>query len=109
MKIVPSKCEAGEARKNKKTTFIWADLNKPTTLKNLDFIIMNPPFHEGKSTDIGIGKAFIENAHTALKKHGELYMVANAHLPYEDTLKQTFFKLEKLFEGSGFKIYKATK
>lgn len=90
-------------------TFIWEDLTKPTALKNLDFIVMNPPFHEGKKTDISIGQAFIQNAAEAIKRNGKLYMVANKQLPYETILEDSFFKVEKLFEGQGFKIFEATK
>lgn len=90
--------------------YIWADLTaaKPP-ISNLDFIVMNPPFHEGKKESSEIGKAFIQNAHSALARNGRLFMVANAHLPYEDMLHDIFFKMEKLHEGGGFKIFAATK
>ena len=87
----------------------WVDLTSPTKLRNLDYVIMNPPFHAQKNTDISIGIKFIEQAHAALSKHGALWMVANAHLPYESTLKSLFFKVEKVFEGQGFKVFVATK
>jgi len=85
----------------------WLDLTKQSGLKNLDFIIMNPPFHEGKNTDLSIGKAFIENAAIALKKHGELWMVANNHLAYESILENKFSSVEKIYEGQGFKTFRA--
>lgn len=90
--------------------FLWADLTQPfSRLKNLDFIVMNPPFHEGKKTDMAIGKTFILTAHHALCKKGVLYMVANAHLPYENILSEKFFTVHKLFEGEGFKVFAASK
>ncbi|MAF98866.1 MAG: methyltransferase [Micavibrio sp.] len=92
-----------------KTAFIWSDLTHSPTLKNLDFILMNPPFHEGKKTDSSIGINFIKSAHAALGKYGELYMVANNQLAYEPALNDIFFKVDKLFEGQGFKVYKALK
>ena len=78
-------------------------------MKNLDFIVMNPPFHEGKKTNVEIGKAFISNAFEELKSGGILYMVANAHLPYEAVLSEKFSTIEKKFEGQGFKIFAAVK
>ncbi len=90
--------------------FLWCDLTTvQPELRNLSFVVMNPPFHDGKKQDIAIGHAFIKNAHAALKRNGVLYMVANAHLPYERTLAQCFFQVEKLYEKQGFKIYKAVK
>ena len=93
-----------------KTSCHWTDLSsafKPRRL--LDFIIMNPPFHEGKKTDNALGKAFIKNASKALRRKGVLWMVANAHLPYEETLNAHFFRVEKIAEKQGFKIYRAEK
>tara|TARA_X000000950_G_scaffold54216_1_gene64751 strand:+ start:6551 stop:7564 length:1014 start_codon:yes stop_codon:yes gene_type:complete len=87
----------------------WQDITIGTNVKNLDFIIMNPPFHEGKNANPAIGMAFIKSAYDALKKHGYLYMVANIQLPYEDTLNSLFYSTEKLHEGDGFKVYKAMK
>ena len=88
----------------------WNDLTcKPDIKQLLDFVVMNPPFHSGKKTDSDIGLKFIENAAACLKKNGTLYMVANAHLPYEKLLEKLFFSVEKMTEEQGFKIYKAIK
>lgn len=90
---------------------LWVDLTTPheELMEAFDVVIMNPPFHEGKRSDSDIGKAFIESAHFSLKKGGRLYMVANTHLPYEPFLNDLYRTVEKLFEGQGFKIYKAVK
>lgn len=89
---------------------LWEDITAPRALpKNLDFIVMNPPFHEGKKTDSDIGAAFISSAHECLKRNGVLWMVANNQLPYEEFLQQKFFEVHKIFEGQGFKVYKAVK
>ena len=95
---------------DKSVETLWVDLTKPEGIpQNLDFIIMNPPFHEGKKTDSDIGAAFIATAHSCLKPGGTLHMVANAGLPYEAVLGQNFSKVEKCHEGQGFKIFKAKK
>ncbi len=88
----------------------WCDLTQGAAgLKNLDFIVMNPPFHEGKASDSDIGLAFIKRAHETLKPRGTLWMVANAQLPYERALGDLFHSVEKLYEGGGFKTYRAVK
>ncbi len=91
-------------------SFVWADLTRvQTDLRNLDFIVMNPPFHEGKKQDLGIGHDFIRSAYQSLKRGGALYIVANAHLSYETLLYELFFDVDKLHEGQGFKAFKAVR
>lgn len=87
----------------------WADLSRPAALNPVDLVVMNPPFHAEKALAIDIGQSFITNAAALLKKQGELLMVANAHLPYEALLAQSFSSVEKKFEGQGFKIFAARK
>lgn len=90
--------------------FVWGDLSAAVAgVSGLDAVIMNPPFHEGKSTVPALGKAFIATAAAALKPGGRLYMVANAHLDYESILKTHFAQGDKLAETGGFKIFCARK
>jgi len=88
----------------------WADLTiLQKNLPPLDWIVMNPPFHEGKRAYPAIGAAFIRTAAAALKPGGSLWMVANAHLPYEAVLGQAFGRCEKITEERGFKVFHAKK
>lgn len=89
---------------------LWTDATNPAeNMPPLDFIIMNPPFHEGKKTDLALGQGFIESASRALKKNGRLWMVANAHLPYEKILVEKFVAVEKVTERDGFKVFSCRK
>ncbi|MEO8002346.1 MAG: methyltransferase [Arenimonas sp.] len=74
-----------------------------------DFVISNPPFHQGHEELQTLGQAFIESAAKALKSGGRFYMVANRHLPYETTLKNHFSKFNVLAAKNGFKVFEATK
>ena len=83
------------------------DCTKPINdLPKLDFIIMNPPFHDGSTEDKELGQKFILNAKHHLKKNGNLYIVANKHLPYEKILNVQFQSVKVIYEGDGFKIFK---
>lgn len=83
------------------------DCTKPIIdLPKLDFIIMNPPFHEGATEDKSLGQKFITTAKYHLKPKGTLYLVANRHLPYESILNKQFQSVIKICEEDGFKIFK---
>ena len=64
---------------------------------------------KGRKQIVIIGQKFIETAASSLKKSGVLYMVANAHLPYEAHLQRYFASVEKTIEEQGFKVFKAIK
>ena len=70
---------------------------------------MNPPFHTGKETTSSLGQAFIDKAAKILKPGGDLYLVANNHLPYEFQLKHLFSSFELVKQENGFKVIHATK
>lgn len=86
---------------------VWQDIPADTHLEGLDFIVMNPPFHKGKTEDKDLGKAFITKAAKALRTGGKLYMVANAHLPYEDVLRSLFAHGSVIATENGFKVFEA--
>lgn len=83
------------------------DLSHRPDLPSLDFIVMNPPFHEGAQVQNQLGIAFIRHARACLKKSGVLYMVANNHLPYEEILRGCFTTVDEITKQNGFKIIKA--
>ena len=88
----------------------WSDVTRDAVAtRPLDWIVMNPPFHEGKLTDASVGAAFIAAAAKSLRRAGSLWMVANSHLPYESVLEKNFGQYEKLAERDGYKIYCARK
>lgn len=90
--------------------FYWKDLSKPVPeLPPLDFVVMNPPFHEGKKAAAALGQAFIENAARTLKRGGMLCMVANRHLPYESILQNSFANVQIVIDDKGFKVLRAVK
>lgn len=89
--------------------FHWADARSGPELSGLDFVVMNPPFHDAGQEDKALGQAFIRRAHTMLRKGGVLWMVANRHLPYEAVLGEHFARVTPKGEGKGFKIYEARK
>jgi 16S rRNA (guanine1207-N2)-methyltransferase len=90
--------------------FLHADLRGPVPgLEGLDFVVMNPPFHESGQEDRGLGLAFISAAAALLRPRGICRMVANVALPYEGRLKTAFADARLLARSGGYKVYEATR
>ena len=88
--------------------YFWHDVAKGIQ-GPYDFVISNPPFHQGREEVQALGQAFIEAAAKSLKPGGRFYMVANRHLPYEGSLKSHFSKVNMLAMQDGFKVFAAIK
>ena len=92
-----------------RAAFHWADALRFAPPKPYDVILCNPPFHVGRRADPSLGRSFIQSAARHLTLRGRFFMVANRHLPYEDTLKTSFATGSMLGELEGYKIYEAVK
>jgi 16S rRNA (guanine1207-N2)-methyltransferase len=91
-----------------RATIAWADATLPGPV-DVDFVVMNPPFHDAGIESKNLGQRFIQAAHDALRKGGVLWMVANRHLPYEPILKPMFRTLESRADAGGYKVFEARK
>jgi 16S rRNA (guanine1207-N2)-methyltransferase len=90
-----------------KVGFHWLDATKPIP-GPYDAIISNPPFHATDRADRhDIGKAFIVSAARALVSGGQMWLVANRHLPYEETLNSVFKSVSVAAENGYYKVFRA--
>lgn len=92
-----------------RATFDWADARTVEAAGDLDFVVMNPPFHDGGAEDRRLGQAFIRQAAALLKKGGVLWLVANRHLPYEADIAAAFKRSQPLADKGGYKVIEAVK
>ncbi|RZJ33452.1 MAG: class I SAM-dependent methyltransferase, partial [Brevundimonas sp.] len=100
------------ARKNvedPRVTIEWADVRTLPTEGDLDFIVTNPPFHDGGAEDKRLGQSFIRQAAGMLKKGGVLWLVANRHLPYEADINEAFKRVRMAADAGGYKVFEAVK
>jgi 16S rRNA (guanine1207-N2)-methyltransferase len=95
------------ARKVFDLGFHWLDVEKEGLPQHYDWVVMNPPFHEGRRAEASIGLAFIAAAAAALRPGGRLLMVANRNLPYEAALRRYFATYILLGEDGRYKRYEA--
>lgn len=85
----------------------WRDLLAEPVERRYDWIVMNPPFHQGRAAEPDIGQRLIANAAKALKPGGRLVMVANRQLPYEPVLASAFGSAQEIARDNRFKVFLA--
>jgi 16S rRNA (guanine1207-N2)-methyltransferase len=99
------------ARRNiadKRASFRQHDLRQaPAT--GLDFVAMNPPFHDAGAEDRRLGRQFVETAAAMLKPGGTLRMVANVAMAYEGTLAANFTEVRLVVREGGYKVLEAVR
>ena len=89
--------------------FHWADATTVKGIGPFDAVVMNPPFHTDRSADPGLGQRFIAAAARLLTPRGQLWMVANRHLPYEAALEAAFADHAEVAGDTRFKILHAAR
>lgn len=102
----------GCARQNvtdPRAVFHWADATRWEPPGPLDAVVMNPPFHQGRAADPGLGRSFIAAARAMLTPSGSLWLVANRHLPYEKDLSAAFRTVTEVGADPSFKVLHATR
>jgi len=87
--------------------FLWADARTARVDNGRDFVVMNPPFHDGGAEDRALGQALIARAGQILRRGGRLWLVANRHLPYEAGLESRFASVSRILDKAGFKLFEA--
>lgn len=84
----------------------WHDVSTGLPAR-YDVIVSNPPFHQGRADAPDLGRAFIIAAARALNPGGQLWLVANRHLPYEAALSEHFAQVRVIVVRDGFKVITA--
>ncbi len=72
-------------------------------------MLVNPPFHVGRATDLEVPAQLIRDAARVLVPGGRLFLVANRTLPYEAWIERCFGGVQTVHDGREFKVLAATK
>lgn len=92
-----------------RAVYHWANALEWRAPEPLSCVIMNPPFHTARKADPALGQGFVRAAARALRPGGQLFMVANAHLPYEVELQTQFSQVTMIGRDNRFKLFRAEK
>ncbi len=88
--------------------FHWADARSFKPQRPAHAVVMNPPFHTGREVDPALGMAFLRAAASMLVPDGTLWLVANRHLPYHQTLSTLFRQVEDIGADPAFRLTRAS-
>lgn len=87
----------------------WADAVAEPPRRIYDWVVTNPPFHQGRAASVDLGIAMLSAAAGYLKPGGTMLAVANRHLPYEAALRRHFSRVEEVARNDAFKVLRALK
>ena len=96
-------CELNSVRLQAPAAILASDGLKQVEGK-FDYILTNPPFHQGKDTDYRFAMELFRHAREHLVRDGQLWVVANRHLAYEEWAKEAFAQVEVMTQEQGFKL-----
>ncbi len=99
----------GTIKTDAKVEYHWADVTLGIGQPRFDYIVMNAPFHEGRQANPLLGVKFIAAALGSLRVGGQLWMVANRHLPYERHLSEAFAESKIVIQEGAFKVLRAVR
>ena len=76
---------------------------------SLDLVLCNPPFHQQQVVGDFLAWRMFQQAHAALVRGGELWIVGNRHLGYHAKLKRLFREVSQVAANPKFVILRARK
>ncbi|MEK9712275.1 MAG: methyltransferase [Thalassolituus sp.] len=71
----------------------------------LDWIVCNPPFHDGHKQLTNIALSMFNEARNRLNSNGTLQVVANRHLPYQKPLQRLFRSVKVVSKHPKFNVF----
>lgn len=93
----------------RRASFIVGDCLSGFPADSADCIVCNPPFHQQHAIGGHIAWQMFRQSYTVLRKGGELRIIGNRHLNYQQSLKKLFGNWELIASNAKFVVLKAIK
>lgn len=77
-----------------------------TIIEKFDFILCNPPFHQGFDHDKSLIENFVNQSEVLLKKSGSAFFVVNEFISLARSASNCGLNAQELVHNKGFKVYK---
>ncbi|WP_193163985.1 class I SAM-dependent methyltransferase [Microbulbifer hainanensis] len=77
--------------------------------QSADFVICNPPFHQGFQVEGDLTERFLRNGARVLKSGGQALYVVNEFIPLAKKAEPFFAQTELLAKENGFCVYRCSK
>ncbi|GAA3247001.1 methyltransferase [Nonomuraea helvata] len=90
-------------------TFVAADGMSGVPAGTVDLILTNPPFHTHRARTDSTAWRMFNGSRAALRRGGELWVVANRHLGYHVKLRRLFGNCEVAASNPKFVVLRAVK
>ncbi|OUS31957.1 50S rRNA methyltransferase ['Osedax' symbiont bacterium Rs2_46_30_T18] len=94
---------------NQQATFQVTDCLGNREKASADLILNNPPFHQQNAIGDFIAWQMFSQALLVLKKQGELWVIGNRHLDYQNKLVKLFGNCQQVHSNNKFVILKSIK
>ncbi|MBT9582074.1 class I SAM-dependent methyltransferase [bacterium] len=88
---------------------LWLDLVSERPPGGYAWVTLNPPFHGSGRENRALGVAMLGRAVESLKPSGQLWLVANQHLPYPQVLASMPVTVIEVHVGRGYKVMRCQK
>lgn len=90
---------------NHLTGFTFPSNSLSNVTEKYDYVISNPPFHQGLKTNYLATETFLSKIKSHLKAKGKVTVVANSFLRYQPIMEQAIGRTEVLAKQKGFSLY----
>jgi 23S rRNA (guanine1835-N2)-methyltransferase len=94
---------------SRKASFRVGDGLSDSNDDSCDLVLCNPPFHLHSAVGDQIALRMFRQSHRALRKDGELWVIANRHLGYHVRLRRLFASVELVASNKKFVVLRAGK
>ncbi|MFF5337169.1 methyltransferase [Streptomyces sp. NPDC013181] len=92
-----------------RASFVVGDALAGAEPDSVDLVLNNPPFHSHQATTDATARTMFHGARRALRRGGELWVVANRHLGHHTTLRRVFGNCATVAGDPKFVVLRAVK